>query len=170
MVRLSCPVRGAHQESVKCHQLRLQTSRQPGSACVIGCVARSFRENPDERDERAQNHDGLKADRAHDPFKDIGLGFGDIGFELEPDFGDIGFELGLEGGQIRFRGKIVVRDYSQGSASVSACSDVKCPLSRSVRDRRRVSKRMALTSEIMEEDKQKVHQRLAAASRAEQRQ
>jgi hypothetical protein len=62
-----------------------------------------FRKNPGERDEGAQNHDRLKADRANDPLQNVG-----------PYVGDIGFEIGLKGRQICLRGKIIMRRFPQG--------------------------------------------------------
>jgi hypothetical protein len=62
-----------------------------------------FRKNPGERDERCQNHNGLKADRADDPLQNAGL-----------HFGNIGFEFGLHGRQIRLGGKIVMPRIPQG--------------------------------------------------------
>ncbi len=62
-----------------------------------------FRKNPGERDERSQNHDGLKANRANDPLQNVGL-----------YFGNICFEFGLKCRQIRLRGKIIMRRFPQG--------------------------------------------------------
>lgn len=73
-----------------------------------------FRKNPDERDERSQNHNRLKADRANDPLQNVGLYFGNIGFEFGPHFGNIGFEFGLNGRQIRLGGQIIMARFPQG--------------------------------------------------------
>jgi hypothetical protein len=69
-----------------------------------------LRKNPDERDERAQDHDGLKADRANDPLQNVGLHFGNIGFEFGPYFGEIGPKCR----QIRLGGKIIMARFPQG--------------------------------------------------------
>ena len=78
----------------------------------LPCQHHAFlvRKNPNERDERAQNHNRLKAARADDPFQNVGLRFGNIGFEFDPYFG----EIGLKHRQIRLGGKITLRRFPQG--------------------------------------------------------
>ena len=61
----------------------LRRARRPAIACPLAVRhAFLFRENPGERDERSQNHDRLKADRANDPLQNIGLYLGNISFEF----------------------------------------------------------------------------------------
>lgn len=82
-------------------KFRTTVFRMGGGDCVRS-EPRSFGENPDKGDERSQNDDGLKANRAHDPLEDIGL-----------CFGDLGFELGLKSRQVGLRGKIALRRFPQ---------------------------------------------------------
>jgi hypothetical protein len=49
-----------------------------------------------------------------EPLQNVGLDFGNIGFEFRPYFGNIGFEFGLKRRQIRLRGKILMARFPQG--------------------------------------------------------
>lgn len=77
--------------------------------CSLSAFARSFvdarsslRENTRERHQRAEDHQGLKADRADDPFENISLGLGELRLELA-----------FESRQIRFGGEIVLPRFPQ---------------------------------------------------------
>jgi hypothetical protein len=106
----------------------------------LGTCGLSLGEYSYERNGGAEDDNRLKTDRSHDPFQDIGL-----------ELGKPRFEPRLEVCQIHLCGKIALRPSPKAAARTSACSAVKWPFSRRVRERRRVSKRMAFTGAIWSE-------------------
>lgn len=70
-----------------------------------------FREDPHQRDERTEDQEGLKADRANDPFQKLGLERFHLGLHTNlVEFGLCGLDFGSNGvdfgSRLRFRRQV----------------------------------------------------------------
>lgn len=103
-----------------------------GRSPRANCRPRSWRRFPrangalvpgglEEREQRSDDHNGLKADRADDPFQQVGadvrefglkpgFGVGQLDFQVRLDPGDIGPDVA----DIGFRGDFLSKDLRQG--------------------------------------------------------